>query len=53
MTKVIVHGPGEIPARDSAKAATQFVYVTDAKGRKLGLRAGESERGFAQLIAEW
>ena len=36
MAKVTVHG--ETPSQATLKAASELVYVTDAKGRKLGLR---------------
>lgn len=33
--------------------AVDAILAAEAQGRKLSLRAGEPERGFAQLIAEW
>jgi hypothetical protein len=36
MAKVTVHS--ETPSQKAVKAASQLVYVTDGKGRKLGLR---------------
>ena len=38
MTKVKMHDTVETPSQTIVKAANQLVYVTDSRGRKLGLR---------------
>jgi hypothetical protein len=38
MTKVTLHPEGEKPEPTPAKSANQLTYMTDAKGRKIGLR---------------
>jgi hypothetical protein len=38
MAKVTVHHEPETPTKAAVKSANQLIYVTDARGRKIGLR---------------
>ena len=38
MTNLTVHPEGEKPEQTAPKSANQLTYMTDAKGRKIGLR---------------